>query len=177
MLGAERPELTRLLPSGGQAGTVIEVEASGKFPIWPIQAWSDTESIRWSFEEGSGKLKANIDASTPPGLHWLRLYHPDGATSVRPFVVSNTPEQIEREPNNRVAEANAIDSLPRSVHGVLSKRGDVDLYSIMLVEGQKLVATVDADQIFHSPLDANLQLLDSDGFFDRGKPRSFRARS
>ena len=164
MLGAERPELTRLLPSGGQAGTVIEVEASGKFPIWPIQAWSDTESIRWSFEEGSGKLKANIDASTPPGLHWLRLYHPDGATSVRPFVVSNTPEQIEREPNNRVAEANAIDSLPRSVHGVLSKRGDVDLYSIKLFEGQKLVATVDADQIFHSPLDANLQLLDSEGF-------------
>ena len=162
--GAERPELSRLLPSGGQAGTVIHVEASGKFPLWPIQAWSDTESIRWSFEDGAGKLKATIDANTPPGLHWLRLFHPNGATSVRPFVVSNAPEQIELEPNNRLAEANAIDSLPRSIHGVLSKRGDVDLFSIVLVGGQKLVATVDAEQMFHSPLDANLQFLDSDGF-------------
>ena len=162
--GAERPELTRLMPSGGQAGTVIEVEATGKFPLWPMQAWSDTDSIRWSFEEGSGKLKATIDASAQPGLHWLRLIHPNGATSVRPFVVSNAPEQIEVEPNNRLAEANAIGALPRCVNGVLSKRGDVDMYSLVLVQGQNLLATVDAEQLLHSPMDANLQLLDSDGF-------------
>ncbi len=161
---AERPELTRLMPSGGQAGTVIEVEATGKFPIWPMQAWSDTDSIRWSFEEGSGKLKATIDERTQPGLHWLRLFHPNGATSVRPFVVSKYPEQIEVEPNNRLAEANAIGALPRCVNGVLSKRGDVDTYSLLLVKGQNLVATVDAEQMLHSPVDANLQLLDSDGF-------------
>ncbi len=161
---AERPELTRLFPPGGQAGTVVDVEATGKFPVWPIQAWSDTDSIRWSCEEGSGKLKATIDAGAKPGLHWLRLYHPNGATSVRPFLVSDMPEQIEVEPNNRVAEANAVSALPTCFQGVLGKRGDVDMVSLMLTAGQKLVATVDASQLLRSPVDAILQLLDSDGF-------------
>lgn len=161
---AERPELTRLFPPGGQAGTVVEVEATGKFPVWPIQAWSDTDAIRWSCEEGSGKLKATIDAGAKPGLHWLRLYHPNGATSVRPFLVSDMPEQIEVEPNNRAAEANAVPAMPACFQGVLDKRGDVDVISVMLTAGQKLVATVDASQWLRSPVDAILQLLDSDGF-------------
>ena len=161
---AERPELTRLFPPGGQAGTVVDVEATGKFPVWPIQAWSDSDSIRWSFDASSGKLKATIDASAKPGLHWLRLYHPNGATSVRPFLVSDMPEQIEVEPNNRVAEANAVLAVPACFQGVLGKRGDVDMVSVMLTAGQKLVATVDASQLLRSPVDAILQLLDSDGF-------------
>lgn len=162
--GAEKPELTRIFPSGGQIGTVVDVEATGKFPVWPIQVWSDTDSIRWSFEEKSGQLKANIDASTKPGLHWIRLYHPNGATLVRPFLVSNAAEQIEVEPNNRVAEANAIVSLPFCFHGSLGKRGDVDLFSTVLTAGQRLVATVDSSQLLRTPVDASLQFLDSRGF-------------
>ena len=162
--GAEKPELTRIFPSGGQAGTVVDVEATGKFPIWPIQAWSDTDSIRWTFEEKSGKLKANIEASTKSGLHWLRLYHPNGATLVRPFLVSNAAEQIEAEPNNRIADANAIVSLPFCFHGGLGKRGDVDLFSKVLTAGQRLVATVDSSQLLRAPVDASLQLLDTRGF-------------
>ncbi len=161
---AEKPELTRIFPAGGQAGTVVDVEATGKFPVWPIQAWSDTDSIRWSFEEKSGKLKANIDASAKSGRHWLRLYHPNGATSVRPFLVSNAAEQIEVEPNNRIADANAIASIPFCYHGALSKRGDVDLFSTVLSAGQRLVATVDSSQLLRTPVDASLQLLDSRGF-------------
>jgi len=164
LYGAEKPELTRLFPSGGQVGTEVEVEATGKFPVWPIQAWSDTDLIRWSFEAISGKLKANIDASAKPGLHWLRLYHSNGATSVRPFLVSDAPEQIEAEPNNRVAEANPIASLPFSVHGVLGKRGDVDMVAASLSAGQRLVATVDSSNLLRSPMDASLQLLDANGF-------------
>ncbi len=162
--GAERPELTRIFPAGGQAGTVVEVEASGKFPVWPLQVWSDCDSIRWSLEEKTGKLKAAIDSNAKPGLHWLRLHHPSGATAVHPFLVSNTFEQIEVEPNNRLAEATLIDSFPRFVHGVLSKRGEVDMYSVVLSAGQRLVATIDAERLLHSPLDATLQILDSEGF-------------
>jgi len=162
--GAEKPELTRLFPAGGQLGTVVEVEATGKFPAWPMQVWCDTDSIQFSTEEKSGKLKATIGANAMPGLHWLRLYHSTGATAVRPFFVSGTKEQIESEPNNRLVEANAIDSIPRFVHGVLSKRGDADLFSVLLADGQKLVATVDAEQLLRSPMDANLQVLDSNGF-------------
>ena len=161
---ADRPELTRLFPAGGQAGTVVAVEATGKFPVWPIQAWSDTELVQWSFEESSGKLKATIDSNAKPGLHWLRLHHPNGATSVRPFLVGNAIEQVEIEPNNRISEANAVSSLPTNVQGVLGKRGDVDLVSIELIAGQKMVATVDAATMLRSPLDASLQVLDAGGF-------------
>jgi len=161
---AERPELTRLFPSGGQAGTTVEVEATGKFPVWPISAWSDSESIQWSVEEKSGKLKANINAAAKPGLHWLRLYHPSGATAIRPFLVSDVIEQSESEPNNRLAEANAIAKLPSCFHGVLGKRGDVDLVTLTLTAGQRLVATVVAAKKLQSPLDANVQLLDKEGF-------------
>lgn len=161
---ADKPELTRLFPAGGQAGTAVDVEAIGKFPVWPVQAWSDTDSIRWSFQEGSGKLKATIDANATPGLHWVRLYHPHGATTVRPFLIGHSPEQVEVEPNNRLADANIIASVPKAVNGVLSKRGEVDIFSLMLCAGQRIVATVDAEQGLRSPLDASLQLLDANGF-------------
>ena len=161
---ADRPELTRLFPAGGQAGTVVAVEATGKFPVWPIQTWSDTELIQWTCEEGSGKLKATIDAKATPGLHWLRLHHPNGATSVRPFLVGNAVEQVEVEPNNRVADANTVATLPATVQGVLGKRGDVDMFSIALTAGQNMVATVDSANRLRSPLDASLQVLDAGGF-------------
>lgn len=161
---ADRPELTRLFPAGGQAGTVVAVEATGKFPVWPIQTWSDTELIQWTCEESSGKLKATIDANATPGLHWLRLHHPNGATSVRPFLVGNTVEQLEVEPNNRVTEANTVSTLPATVQGVLGKRGDVDVFSIALTAGQNIVATVDSANMLRSPLDASLQVLDAGGF-------------
>jgi len=164
LYSADRPELTRLFPAGGQAGTVVAVEATGKFPIWPIQAWSDTELIQWTCEEVSGKLKATIDANATPGLHWLRLHHPNGATSVRPFLVGNAVERVEVEPNNRVAEANTVATLPATVQGVLGKRGDVDLVSIALTAGQIMVATVDSATMLRSPLDASLQILDAGGF-------------
>ena len=162
--GAERPELTRIFPAGGQAGTTVSVEASGKFPVWPLQAWSDTDAIQWTFEETSGKLKATIAADAKPGLHWLRLYHPNGATAVRPFLVGNIPEQIEAEPNDRVTEANAITAFPYSVHGVFAKRGDVDHYALTLEQGQKIVAVIDSEHFLRSPVDASIQLLDSNGF-------------
>jgi len=162
--GAEGPELTRLFPAGGQAGTTVNVEASGKFPVWPVQAWSDTDAVHWTFEETSGKLKATIAAEAKPGLHWLRLHHASGATVVRPFLVGSIPEQIEAEPNDRVTEANAIPSLPYSTHGVFAKRGDVDHYALTLEQGQAIVAVIDAEHSLRSPVDASIQLLDSKGF-------------
>ena len=161
---ADRPELTRLFPAGGQAGTVVVVEATGKFPVWPIQTWSDTDLIQWTCEESAGKLRATIDVKATPGLHWLRLHHPNGATAVRPFLVGNAIEQVEVEPNNRLTEANSVATLPATAQGVLAKRGDVDLFSIALTAGQNMVATVDSANMLRSPLDASLQVLDAGGF-------------
>jgi hypothetical protein len=163
-LSAEKIELTRFFPAGGPLGTKIQVEAVGKFPIWPLKLWSDTDSIHWNCLSEAGKLEATIGNDAQPGLHWVRLYDEQGATAVRPFLVGKTLERIESEPNDLQAEANEIPSLPHAVHGVLQKKGDVDLYSIALKASQLLVATIDAVKGLQSPVDTNVQILDSSGF-------------
>jgi len=164
LFAAERPELTRLLPSGGQAGTDVQIEATGKFPVWPLQTWSSTDAIRWTCGEKTGNLQAHIASDATPGLHWLRLYHETGATAVRPFLVGTVPEQLESEPNNRVQEANEIVFVPTNVHAVLAKSRDVDFYSVSMIAGQCIVATVDASNGLKSPIDASLQWIDPSGF-------------
>ncbi|MCY2980296.1 MAG: PPC domain-containing protein [Planctomycetota bacterium] len=161
---AEKPELTRLFPAGGQIGTTVDVEATGKFPVWPIQAWSDTPLIEWTCLKDSGKLQAKIAANTAPGLHWLRLHHENGATAIRPFLVGEALERNEVEPNDRPSEANKIDSLPQTIQGILNKRADVDLYAVSLEKGQMLVPTIDSTKWLQSPADVNLQMLDTKGF-------------
>ncbi len=161
---AEKPELTRLFPAGGQMGTTVDVEATGKFPVWPMQAWSDTPSIEWTFLKDSGKLQVKIAANATPGLHWLRLHHENGATAVRPFLVGEGPERNEVEPNDRPTEANKIESLPQTIQGILNKRADVDLYAVSLEKGQVLVSTIDSAKWLQSPADVNLQMLDTKGF-------------
>jgi Bacterial pre-peptidase C-terminal domain len=162
--GADKLEWTRIFPTGGQAGTTVEIEASGKFPDWPLQIWSDTDAIHWTCQSEPGKLKAVVDSSVSAGRHWVRLYSKNGSTSVLPFLVGDSPQRNEVEPNDRIDEANAIDHFPFSMHGVLGKKGDVDLYSVQLSAEQLLVATIDAAKLLQSPVDTNLQILDSQGF-------------
>ncbi|QDV22036.1 PPC domain-containing protein [Aureliella helgolandensis] len=161
---AEKPELTLLFPSGGQAGTTVDVTATGKFPTWPVEVWSDDDGISWSCGTDPGKLQANIAADAPPGVRWMRLHHADGASAARPFLVGSFPEASEAEPNDRVETALPIPELPRTLHGILNKNGDVDLYSVDLKQGELVAATVDSAKWLASPVDANVQFLDSRGF-------------
>ena len=163
-VAADELEWTRLFPTGGQTGATKEIEAKGKFPVWPLKVWSNSDSIRWSCLKDAGKLEVTIDADAPLGLHWVRLYDENGATSVRPFLVGRSVERNEAEPNDRLKEANDISAYPLAIHGILSKKGDVDLFSLSLAAGQLLVATIDAAKWLQSPVDVNLQILDNDGF-------------
>jgi len=161
---ADKVELSRIFPSGGQLGSTVEVEATGKFPVWPIELWSDSPALQWSCLNESGKLQVKIDSSATLGLHWMRIYHPGGATAVRPFLVGLFPERNESEPNDRVTEATQGEKLPLTFQGILNKRGDVDLYSISLKANESVFATVDATKWLASPADVSLQIVDSKGF-------------
>lgn len=161
---AADPELTRLYPSGGQAGTTVNVEATGKFPVWPLQIWSDSEAIEWTCLADSGKVQVKLGPNASPGLHWMRMHAPNGATIARPFLVGQAPELIETEPNDRVQEANAIASLPFTAQGILNKRGDVDLYAVTLADNGLLAATIDGNKWLLSPADVSMQVLDQRGF-------------
>ncbi len=161
---AEKPELTLLFPAGGQIGTSVDVVAQGKFPTWPLQTWTDSPHIQWSCQAEAGKLQAVIGPDAEPGLHWLRLFDANGASAARPYLVGSWPEASEVEPNDSVAQAQAVPQLPFSMQGILNKQADVDLFAVQLAQGQLLAATLDSHKWLASPADASLQILSAQGF-------------
>lgn len=161
---ADKPELTMLVPPGGQVGTSVDVLAQGKFPVWPLKTWTDSPHVQWSCLEESGKLRVEIGPDAELGVHWLRLYEPNGASALRPYLIGSSPEASEVEPNDRVSEAQAVDQLPFAIQGVLNKTADVDLFALQLTQGQLLAATIDSAKWLTSPADISLQILDARGF-------------
>ncbi len=163
-LGADKPKPSSILPPGGSSGTTVEVTASGKFPVWPLEVWSDSPAIQWSAKSESGKLQARIGTDATVGLHWMRMYHVNGATTAFPFLVSSFQERLEKEPNDQTSECQELPNEPQIVQGILNKRGDVDLYSVDLKANELLVATIDSGKWLSSPADTNLQITDAKGF-------------
>ncbi len=161
---AEKPQLTMLVPAGGQIGTSVDVVAQGKFPVWPLKTWTDSPHIEWKCQTEAGKLQAVIGPDAEPGLHWLRLFDDSGASAVRPYLVGRSAQATEVEPNDRVADAQVVPQLPFVIHGILNKQADVDLFAVRLAQGQLLAATIDSHKWLSSPADASLQILSSRGF-------------
>jgi hypothetical protein len=164
MIGAEKPQWTRLMPSGGKSGGVTSVEATGTFSTWPVQIWCSHPSVRWKCLEKAGAFEVVVDAGTPEQVVWVRLYNEAGATPARPFYLSSRGIKTEKEPNDRIQQS--TDELLDSevAYGLLEKNGDVDHFRITLRAGEPFSASVDATRSLRSPLDAHLQLLDSRGF-------------
>src|SRR5439155_22291552 len=108
-------------------------------------------------EKEKGKFKADVAADAVPGVYWLRLHNADGASVLKPFVVGTLPEITESEPNDAPDKPQTVE--PRVVvNGKLGKSGDVDGYRVELQVGQTLVASVQANSVLGSPMDAVLQV-------------------
>lgn len=161
---AAPPELKSLSPAGAQRGASTTVTAAGTFPKWPVQAWVSGDGVRLEPLKDKGKFTANVDLDATPGVRWVRLIGDDGASKVRPLVVSSLPETAEKETNDLLESPHAVEALPTIVNGVLAKAGDVDTYRVSLKRGQTFVASLDANTDLGSPIDAVLQLVDGKGF-------------
>ena len=144
LYAAEGPEMTRLFPAGGQRGTVVEVVASGKFPLWPLTAWCDCTGVEWKPIAAPGKFSLTVAGGAPLGVHWLRLYEANGATSVKPFLIGAIEESTEVEPNDRATEGRLLETLPCVFNGVLEKSGDVDTVRVSLKAQETLIASIDS---------------------------------
>jgi hypothetical protein len=154
---AAGPDVTSLMPSGGQRGTSVEVTATGNFPTWPLQTWVDRPGVMIAASGDRGKLTAVIAAEARPGLYWIRFHDANGAAPPQPFVVGTLPEIVEQEPNNTPQKAQSI-SLPAVVvNGRLN--GDADLFSVPLKKGQTLVASLVGNETLGSPMDSVLQIV------------------
>ncbi|MFK7819993.1 MAG: PPC domain-containing protein [Planctomycetaceae bacterium] len=157
---AEYPKIDRIFPLGAQRGVTTEVAITGK-PGGTLSGWCDREGVSFAFSEKSDKVKISIAKDALPGRCLIRFYNNDGASKLLPFVIGALPEANETEPNERVRDAQVL-SGDAVVNGVLSRNGDVDVYSVSLKKGQTFVATMNARRL-GSPMDGVLQILDSRG--------------
>jgi hypothetical protein len=165
---AAAPTLEYLHPAGGQQGTTVQVTAAGAFEPWPVSGWADHPGIHLEASGEKGKLAVRIDKGVPAGPHLLRLHNAEGASAPRVFVVGGQPELAEAEPNNELAQATAVPSMPATVNARLEQRGDVDSFSVKLEAGQTLVASLQGRRL-GAPMDPLLHLHDAAG----GQPVAF----
>ncbi len=131
--------LSRVSPNGGRAGSQITLNFGGDQIPETATLVVHGDGIRplGPFQKGVGKIEIAADAK--PGMRELRLVGPKGATSPRPFAIGTLPELDEKEPNNRLDQAQKLDSFPVTLNGTLPTRPDIDVFQIALKKGECLV--------------------------------------
>lgn len=152
----------RLFPPVAATGTQTTIAAEGKFASWPVQAVVDRESISVSMGEKQGQLQVQVPADEPPGVVWLRLWDQASASDWTPLLIAPQAVAVESEPNESPRQATPVE-LPAAVAGRLAKGGDVDCFRLTAAPGATLVASLTAQQILLTPMDAVLQVVDARG--------------
>ena len=160
---AAPPTANYLFPAGGQRGQTVELTVSGSFSNWPAKCWTSRSGLIVSAAKDSGKFTAAIAADATPGLIWLRFYDAEGAAAPLPFLIGTLAETAEQEPNDSPQKPQTLSAAAMVVNGRLQARGDVDLFSVGLTEGQTLVAALEAHRTLGSPVDAVLQIVSPQG--------------
>jgi hypothetical protein len=146
----------------GLSGKVLEVSAvpQGMLDLEP----KVVTSSRPYFDEPvklQAKVEITAEAWMAPGTHQFRVVTPLGSSTAGRIVVSPYPETREAEPNDQFAGAQEL-ALPMTVHGLLTKPGDADVYRFQAKAGQELVFLVNSAGL-GSLLDPVLEVFSASG--------------
>ena len=136
----ELPFVTSIFPLGGPVDGALPPNIAG----WNLGG----AGIGWSYDSAARLPLASA--------HWM------GCESNRvPFALGRLPEEMEREPNNTVANAQAV-TLPLIVNGRIERTGDTDVFAFTGKANDRIVAEVQARRL-DSPLDSVIKLTDAAG--------------
>ena len=162
------PELISIFPLGGRQGSIEEAEIRGRSLEGSYAIWFDAaglkaqikkvEEIELEEKEGVGLftrtnksrhgqrviLQMEVDPSARCGRHLLRVVSPAGISNALPFLVNSGSilSVSERSTShNTPTEAQPL-SIPVTVSGKISEKGEVDYYSFEALEGQELTFKV-----------------------------------
>ncbi|MCH7689040.1 MAG: PPC domain-containing protein [Planctomycetes bacterium] len=156
--------MDRLLPSGGKRGNTVAVSMNGNMGSGALGVWCSRKSITIHVDAKAKKLSVTIPPEATPGLCWIRLFNAEGASALKAFIIGTLEEISEKEPNNRLSDAQRLESSRAVVNGVLSRTGEVDTFAVELKKGETLVASMLANRMLASPMDGILQIVSSRGF-------------
>lgn len=185
-----QPSITSIAPDWIQRGTALNVTISGNNlgavtgfvfsgesglsaaviletnPPPAVTVESSTKSIAvaaTSGRDGNKQLRARVTAASGAslGVREVRALGPNGISSPLNIMVGAVPQIPEVEPNNSIAQAQAI-PLPSVIAGVINTATEIDHFRIKARKGDQLVLEVVA-QREGSPLDSTLAILDATG--------------
>lgn len=181
------PRLTRLTPPGGQRGTTVEVDFTGRSldqpqevlfyesgitveSIKPVETAPNANGREQPVEPGTRlRVRLKVADDCPLGPHGLRLRTRDGLTEyhrffVGPFPILEENEVPQRQRNDKIETATAV-PLNTTVYGRLNDPADVDLYRIEVKRGQRISAEVEAARlgVDRGVPDLHLAVYDADG--------------
>ncbi|HND52329.1 MAG TPA: pre-peptidase C-terminal domain-containing protein, partial [Pirellulaceae bacterium] len=160
---AAPPNVLGLYPAGLSRGQTTVVTASGTIPDWPVQLKADRPGLSFECDKEKGKIKVTVAADAAPGVYWVRVFNDDGAAMPRPLIVGSVREIEEVEPNDAPDKPQLLDG-PATINGRIGKAGDVDSYAIRLTAGQKIVASLQANNLLNSPMDGVIQFAQLEGY-------------
>ena len=109
---AATPALDGFYPAGGPRGSTNRVTATGKSDVWPPKVWIAGDGLEFAAETNKGIFTVRIAATAAPGPRLVRLYNEEGSSDPRVFVIGETREVTEIEPNNHYAKPQRLESLP-----------------------------------------------------------------
>ena len=159
------PRLFTIAPSGGKAGTTVEItwtgadteEPQGFYfshpgfkaePIIPPPLPPDPKkpAPKQTTPQPVNKFRVTIPSDLAPGVYDIRLVNKWGISNPRAFAVGDLPEVAEKEPNDDVPQAQrvAINTVINGINGSTPFTGGEGAAS-----GQEVLITVD----FTTPVD------------------------
>lgn len=177
------PKINYVYPAGGKAGTVVNVTVAGENLDAPEGLWfsfpgakveplgpdklPDTpvgkgnKGMAGPPPKAAAKFQITLPANAPAGVHDVRVVSKVGVSNPRAFVIGELPEELEKEPNDDVPQANKV-PMNVSINGVIDRAIDVDYFQVAGKKGQRLVAACQATSI-ESRLPAQVEIFDMKG--------------
>ena len=118
-----QPAIRSVFPLGGQAGQSVALELTGDFLDPKGTLRCECNDVRGTIDAGnvlSLNAKMQLSASARPGPRILYLETSRGTSNPFLFRVTGWPSQVEREPNNRIEEAQEL-PVPSVVEGRVAR--------------------------------------------------------
>jgi hypothetical protein len=166
---AADPEVSRIVPAGGQRGTEVDLklegprlaDAQGLFLYEP-----GIEVKRFEVTGGKPVARLALAADCRVGYHALRVRTASGISNLVTFSVGTLPEIDEVEPNNDFQHAQKI-PLNVTVNGVVENE-DVDYFAVEARKGQRLSVEIEGLRLGETFFDPYVAIYDSRRFMLAG---------
>lgn len=158
------PTLTTPATFGAKRGTTAEITLTGTELANATGVWlsfpGKAELVPQKDPKAAPKLKVEVPAATPIGLHSFRLATAAGISNPRPFVVDELPEVAKKAANNKPQTAQVV-PVPCVVVGS-SANESADFYKFPVKAGESITVEAVGRRI-GSLIDPVLILYDASG--------------